>query len=74
MDDYFRHYEKTATNLEWPKNLWPMLLQTVLSDAVQNAYNARLMEDYTEFKTVKSAILKSYEFVPEAYRQKFRNF
>ena len=45
-DKYFLHFEKIALSLEWPKEVWTILLQSVL---------------------------KAYELVPEAYRQRFRN-
>lgn len=31
------------------------------------------LEDCLKYEVVKSAILRSYELVPEAYRQQFRN-
>ena len=31
-------------------------------------------EQTSDYQTVKETILKAYELVPEAYRQKFRNF
>lgn len=37
VDDYFQHFEKTAINLEYPKAMCPMLLQTVLSGKAQRA-------------------------------------
>ena len=72
VDDYFSHFEKTAITLDWPKQSWSMLLQTALSGKAQKIFAALPAEDCAIYETVKQAILKGYELVPEAYRQKFR--
>ena len=72
-DKYFLHFEKIALNLNWPKQYWPLLLQSVLIGKAQEAYAALSPEDSQSYDTVKAAVLKSYELVPEAYRQKFRD-
>ncbi|KAL1248722.1 hypothetical protein QQF64_022040, partial [Cirrhinus molitorella] len=38
----------------------------------QEVYSALPLSDCEDYDTVKTAILKAYELVPEAYRQKFR--
>ena len=30
VDEYFLHFEKVAENLNWPKEHWTLLLQSVL--------------------------------------------
>ena len=49
-----------------------MLLQTVLTGKAQRAYATLPTEDCADYDLVKAAVLKSFELVPEAYRQKFR--
>ena len=49
-----------------------LLLQCVLSGKAQEAYVA-LGDDLT-YISVKDAVLKAYELVPEAYRQRFRTW
>ena len=49
-----------------------MLLQTVLTGKAQRAYATLPTENCADYELVKAAILKSFELVPEAYRQKFR--
>lgn len=39
-----------------------------------DAVAALPVEDILNYKHVKAAILRAYELVPEAYRQKFRNY
>ena len=74
VDKYFQHFEKVASNLEWPTKSWPLLLQSVIKGKAQEAYSALSLEDSGKYEVVKAAILKAYELVPEAYRQKFRNY
>ena len=52
-----------------------LLLQCVLTGmALQEAYSSLSGSDYLRYELVKSAVLKAYELVPEAYRQRFRNW
>ena len=73
VDKYFVHFEKIATSLEWPKEVWTLLLQSVLIGKAREIYSALPVERSTQYEDVRQAILKAYELVPEAYRQKFRN-
>ena len=72
VDEYFAHFERTALNLGWPRECWSMLLQTVLTGKAQRAYATLPKENCTDYELVKAAVLKSFELVPEAYRQRFR--
>ena len=73
VDKYFQHFEKVATNCGWPRDCWALMLQSVLKGKAQHAYSALSADDCADYNAVKSAVLKAYELVPEAYRQKFRN-
>ena len=70
---YFLHFEKVAKNCAWPKEHWTMLLQNVLIGKARNIYSELSVELSGDYDTAKELILKGYELVPEAYRQKFRN-
>ena len=74
VDQYFLHFEKIATNCEWPKDSWTMLLQSVLVGKAREIYSQLSIELSANYDTVKELILNGYELVPKAYRQKFRNF
>ncbi|MES9950010.1 MAG: RNase H-like domain-containing protein [Candidatus Thiodiazotropha sp.] len=50
-----------------------MLLQSVLLGKAREIYTQLSVEQSSSYETVKELILKGYELVPEAYRQKFRN-
>ena len=74
VDKYFAHFEKVADSLNWPKESWVLLLQSVLIGKAQEIYGSLSVEQSSNYEHVKEAILKAYELVPEAYRQKFRNY
>ena len=74
VDKYFVHFEKVADSLNWPKESWVLLLQSVLVGKAQEIYGSLSVEQSSNYEHVKEAILKAYELVPEAYRQKFRNY
>ena len=73
IDKYFLHFEKVAVSLHWPKEVWTLLLQSVLSGKAQEIYSSLSVDQGHIYEDVKKAILNGYELVPEAYRQKFRN-
>ena len=73
VDKYFLHVEKVAENLKWPKEHWTLLLQSVIIGKAREIYTQLTVEQSSSYDTVKELILKAYELVPEAYRQKFRN-
>ena len=74
IDKYFQHFEKIAKNLHWPENVWSTLRQSALKGKAQETFAALSVDDSSDYDVVKAAILKAYELVPEAYRQKFRNY
>ena len=74
VDKYFQHFERVAQNLKWPTNRWPLLLQSGLKGKEQEAYTALPISECVDYNCVKNAILKAYDLVPKAYRQKFRNY
>ena len=49
-------------------------MQSVLVGKAQEIYGSLSVEQSSNYEHVKEAILKAYELVPEAYRQKFRNY
>ncbi|XP_076843961.1 uncharacterized protein LOC143488888 [Brachyhypopomus gauderio] len=73
VDTYFSLFERIATSLSWPKGLWTLLLQSKLVGKAQEAYSALSLQESMDYDVVKTAILRAYELVPEAYRQRFRS-
>ncbi|XP_064080588.1 uncharacterized protein LOC135197449 [Macrobrachium nipponense] len=73
VNEFFVSFEKIAKKLAWPKDMWTTLVQCRLVGKAQRVYN-NLNDDLSaDYDTVKSIVLKAYDLVPEAYRQKFRN-
>ena len=68
-----RLVSKIATSLEWPKEFWILLIQSVLIRKAREIHSVLLVEKNAQYEEVKQAILKAYELVPEEYHQKFRN-
>ena len=73
VDKFFMHFEKVAKGMNWPEESWTVLLQSVFIGKARDTYSALPVESCNDYAVVKNAILKAYELVPEAYRQKFRN-
>ncbi|VDI18649.1 Hypothetical predicted protein [Mytilus galloprovincialis] len=53
---------------------WTTMLQSVFEGKAAEIYSALPSEKSSDYDTVKQEILKAYELVPEAYRQKFRSY
>lgn len=52
--------------------MWALLLQCNLVGKAQEVCAALPIDDSLNYDTMKLAVLRAYELVPEAYRQKFR--
>ncbi|VDI74078.1 Hypothetical predicted protein [Mytilus galloprovincialis] len=74
VDKYFPQFEKIANNLKWPMPYWTTMLQSVFEGKAAEIYSALPSEKSSDYDTVKQEVLKAYELVPEAYRQKFRSY
>ena len=73
VENYFVSFEKVATSLQWPKEYWSLLLQSVLVGKAQRVYSSLSVERSSDYEVVKEAVLTAYELLPEAYRQKFQS-
>ena len=73
VDEYLLHFEKVAENLKWPRGHWTLLLQSVVIGKAREIYTQLSLEQSSDYVKVKELILKAYELVPEAYRQKYRD-
>lgn len=72
VDTYLTVFERITTTLQWPKKIWPLLLQCKLVGKAQEVCSALTLEPSLYYDAIKAAVLRAYELVPEAYRQKFR--
>ena len=72
VDQFFVQFEKLAEQCKWPTDSWVLLIQTAFIGRAQVVY-ASLDKEESDYEVIKSEILKAYELVPEAHRQKFRS-
>lgn len=73
VDSYFPAFERIAMALKCPREMWSILLQCKVNGKAQEVVASLSIAETMCYDSVKSAILRAYELVPEAYRQKFRN-
>ena len=73
VDMFFLHFEKLATNLNWPKDYRTILLQKAFVGKARELFAQLLVEQSQKYEYVKDVVLRGYQLNPEAYRQKFRN-
>lgn len=71
-DTYFTLFERIADSRAWSDLDKTTLLQCVLTGKALEAFSALSVADSKVYAKVKDAVLKVYELVPEAYRQRFR--
>lgn len=72
-DVFFSMFERVAETRAWSDSEQILLLQSVLTGKAQEAY-VSLRRDNLAYREVKAAVLKAFELVPEAYRQRFRSW
>lgn len=72
VDSYFNAFERIAATLGWPRNVWSLLLQCKLIGKAQEVCATLSIDESLDYDVVKATVLRAYELVPEAYRQKFR--
>ena len=73
VDMFFLHFEKLATNLNWPRDYWTILLQKAFVGKAREIFAQLSVEQSQKYEYVKDVVLRGYQLNPEAYRQKFRN-
>lgn len=69
---FFTMFERVADVRKWPDAARTLMLQCVLTGRAQEVFSAMSVADSQKYSRVKAAVHKSYELVPEAYRQRFR--
>lgn len=74
VETFFTLFERVADARGWDDGDRTVLLQCVLTGRAQEAFSSLPTIDSGEYVKVKAAVLKTYELVPEAYRQRFRSW
>ena len=73
-ESFFSLFERVADVRNWPDTARTLMLQCVLTGRAQEAYSALSDAESKSYGSVKAAVLRAYELVPEAYRQRFRTW
>lgn len=73
-ESFFSLFEHIADAHNWPDSARTLMLQCVLTGRAQEAYSALSDAESQKYHFFKSAVLKAYELVLEAYRQQFRTW
>ncbi|XP_068200693.1 uncharacterized protein [Palaemon carinicauda] len=66
--------KKVAEQREYPRTSWSTLVQTSFRGYAREVFAALSLDDSKDYESVKSEVLKAYEWVPERYREKFRSW
>ncbi|KAK0144763.1 hypothetical protein N1851_016781 [Merluccius polli] len=74
VETFFAMFERVADVRGWPDEERTLMLQCVFTGKAQEVYSSMSVADCKVYKKVKLAVLKAYELVAEAYRQKFRGW
>ena len=69
LTHFFLLFERVADAQGWSSSRRALMLQCVLTGRAQRAFSALCVEDSRKYDSV----LKAYELIPEAYRQRFRS-
>ncbi|XP_073672376.1 uncharacterized protein [Paramisgurnus dabryanus] len=73
-DVFFSLFENIASEQNWSDEDKIVLLQATLIGRAQKAFVALPSSEKKIYRCVKTAVLKCYELIPEAYRQRFRSW
>ena len=73
-ETFFSMFERVAEVRNWPESARTLMLQCMLTGRAQEAYSCLSPADSQNYSKVKSAVLKAFELVPEAYRRRFRTW
>ena len=65
MDTYFGVFKRIATALNWPREVWSLLLQCELMGKAQEVCSSLPLQDSLQYDLVKAAVLHEYALVPE---------
>lgn len=74
VPEFFKAFERVASRLSWPTEMWTVLIQCRLVGKAIRVYNALEEAVARDYQKVKNLVLKAYDLVPEAYRLRFRNY
>ena len=66
VDKYLAHFEKVADSLNWTKDSWVLLLQSVLIGKPQEIYGSLSVEQSSNLQTCKRSNPQSLRAYPQS--------
>lgn len=73
-DTFFALFEHVAEVRGWPDSHKILKLQCVFTGKAQRAFSALSSAESGDYEKVRLTVLKAYELVPVAYRQRYSNW
>lgn len=72
-ETFFLLFEQLVLDYNWPEKDQLTLLRSVFTGKAQEAYASLVTNPDLNYALLKAAVLRAYELLPEAYRQRFRH-
>ena len=72
MDAYLETFERFAKNNKWQEDVWATRLSALLTGKSLEFYSRLSKEEADDYRMLKLALLRYYDYTEEGYRRKFR--
>ena len=72
MDAYLERFERFAKNKKWQEDTWATRLSALLTGKSLEFYSTLSREEADDYRMLKLALLRHYDYTEEGYRRKFR--
>ena len=72
MDAYLERFERFAKNNKWQEDVWATRLSALLTGRSLELYSRLSREEADDYRLLKLALLRHYDYTEEGYRRKFR--
>ena len=72
MDAYLERFERFAKNNKWQEDVWATRLSALLTGKSLEFYSRLSREEGDDYRLLKLALLRHYDYTEEGYRRKFR--
>ena len=72
MDAYLERFERFAKNNKWQEDVWATRLSALLTGKSLEFYSRLSREEADDYRKLKLALLRHYDYTEEGYRRKFR--
>ena len=72
MDAYLERFERFAKNNKWQEDVWATRLSALLTGKSLEFYSRLSREEADDYRKLKLALLRHYDYTEEGYRRKLR--